>query len=263
MLQEQTQQLTQALQQTLTKLSELGDSVKQLGDSVKRVDTRLDAAEAASRKAQADQKLLFDSLATDVRIVREGTQNVNMRIGILSDEVEAIRVMLPRLAAPQTTTSEAGPDAAPTTDLAPAQAATATPASRTGLTPNRLYTMAMSDYSTGDYRLAISGFQNLLNDWSKSDLADDAQYYIGYSYLQMKRYPEAAKAFSDVIANYPSGDRVPEAYVDLGQMQRLMGQIDEARTSWQTVIKKFPSSSSAIIAGTKLDGLQQTAPPKP
>jgi TolA-binding protein len=56
---------------------------------------------------------------------------------------------------------------------------------------------------------------------------------------------------------------VPEAYVDLGQMQRLMGQIDEARISWQTVIKKFPSSSSAIIAGTKLDGLQQTAPPKP
>ena len=102
MLQEQTQQLSQAIQQTLTRLGELGESVKQLSESLKKVDARLDAAETANRKSLADQKLSFDSMSTDVRIVREGTQNVNVRIGLLTEEVESLRTALPTLATPQT-----------------------------------------------------------------------------------------------------------------------------------------------------------------
>jgi tol-pal system protein YbgF len=262
MLQEQTQQLSQAIQQTLSRLNELSESAKLVSEALKKVDARLDAAETANRKAAADQKLGFDSLSTDVRIVREGTQNVNVRIGLLSEEVEALRTSLPSLVAPQAAaTAEAGVDGQPTGPVpVPPVAAQA----RSGLSAGRLFQAAMADYASGDYRLAISGFQTLLNDWPTSEQADDAQYYIGYSYLQQKKYPEAIKAFSDVIANYPKGDKVPDAYVDLGTTQRALGQNEAARAAWDAVIQKFPSSSSAIIARTKLDGLPQPpAPPKP
>ena len=253
MLQEQTQQLAQALAQTLKGLSEVGESVKQLNESLKKVDARLDAAEATNRKALADQKLNLDSLSTDLRIVREGTQNVNTRIGVLTEEIEALRTSLPQ--GGTTPQAQAG-DAAAGASEAPGVPAT-TP--RSGLTASRLFQMAMADYAAGEFRLAISGFQQLLGEYAKSEQADDAQYYIGASYMQQKKYPEAVKAFSDVIANYPAGDKVPEAYVDLGQAHRALGQSDAARTAWETVRSKYPTSSSAIIAREKLDGLPPPA----
>jgi tol-pal system protein YbgF len=262
MLQEQMQQLTQALSQTRTLLNEIGESVKQLNESSKKVDARLEAQEGVSRKALADQKVTLDSLSTDLRIVREGTQNVNTRIGILSEEVEALRTALPAAAAPAAATGDAGapPSAADAGAALPVPAATA----KSGLTPNRLFQAAMADYGSGAFSLAISGFQQLLNDWPKSEQADDAQFYIGSSYMQQKKYPEAVKAYSDLIATYPTGDKVPDAYVDLGQAYRAQSQNDAARTAWETVRAKFPSSNSAIIARERLDGLPPpAAPPKP
>src|SRR5262245_58481020 len=253
MLQEQTQLLAQALTQLMTRLGEINDSVKKL-------DTRLDAAEAASRKTAADQKLSFDSLSSDVRVVRERTQDVNTRIGTLTEEVEALRTALPSIAAQG---AQAAPAAEGQTVLAPPVDAPGTSPSqpRSGLTPNRLFQTAMADYTSGKYSLAISGFQTLLSEYPKSEQADDALYYIGYSYAQDKKYAEAAKAFSDVIQTYPTGDKVAEAYVDLGAAQRALGQVDAARATWQTVIAKYPGSSSAIIAKQRLDGLPQSAPP--
>src|SRR4029453_18146265 len=99
MLQEQTQLLAQTLTQLLTRLSEVNDSVKKL-------DTRLDAAEALTRKTAADQKVSLDSLSTDVRVVRERTQDVNTRIGTLTEEVEALRTALPSLTAQAAATVE-------------------------------------------------------------------------------------------------------------------------------------------------------------
>ncbi|HEX5108035.1 MAG TPA: tol-pal system protein YbgF [Vicinamibacterales bacterium] len=257
MLQEQTQLLAQSLAQLMTRLGELRDGVKGL-------ETRLEAAEAASRKTAADQKLSLDSLSTDVRVVRERTQDVNTRIGTLTEEVEALRTSLPSIAA-QAAAAAAAPQAdGQTTAAFPTDAAATAPTPaqpRSGLSSNRLFQTAMADYTAGKYSLAISGFQNLLNDWPKSELADDALYYIGYSYAQEKKYSEAAKAFSDVIQTYPGGDKVPDAYVDLGAAQRALGQIDAARSTWQTVISKYPGSSSAIIAKQRLDGLSQPGTP--
>jgi tol-pal system protein YbgF len=257
MLQEQSQLLAQSIAQTLARLGELGESMK-------KIEARLDATEAANRKLVADQKLSLDSLSTDLRIVREGTQNVNMRIGMLSEEIEALRTSLPSLAA------QAAPPADPVSDALPggvvpvaAAPAAAAPAARSGLSSNRLFQTAMADYTSGNYSLAITGFQALLEAWPKSEQADDAMYYIGQSHLSQKKYDEAIKAFDGVIQKYPTGDKVPEAYVDLGQAYRAAGQLEAARAAWLTVIAGFPTTSSAIIARQRLDGLPETAPPKP
>jgi tol-pal system protein YbgF len=264
MLQEQTQLLSLSIAQTLARLGELGESLK-------KIEARLDAAETASRKATADQKLTFDALSTDVRIIREGTQNVNARIGLLNEEVEALRTSLPSLVS-QSGSQGGGIPAAAAALLsgvpgAPGDAAptpSAPPVQRSGLTPTRLFQAAMDDYTSANYSLAISGFQQLLQEYPTSELADDAQYYIGYSHLSQRRYPEAIKAFSDLVRTYPTGDKVPEAYFDLGQAHNGNGDVEAARTAWQTVITQFPTSNSAIIAKQRLNGLPRpTTPQKP
>jgi hypothetical protein len=85
MLQEQTQQL-QTMLLTLT-------------EALRTVTTRLDEQAGTNRKAFADQKLLVDTLAGDLRVVREKIDETNVRLTSLSQDVEGVRDLIPQVAA--------------------------------------------------------------------------------------------------------------------------------------------------------------------
>jgi tol-pal system protein YbgF len=255
MLQEQTQQLALALQQAMT----------QFNDSMKKLEARLDAAEQTSRKTAADQKVVMETLSGDLRIVRERTQDLNTRVGTLTEEVEAMRGSIAALAArtPAQGVELADGAAAPVDPAAPAPAAAGGPP-RPGLSPQRLFDAARADYVQAQYSTAITGFQIFLNNFPDSLQADDALLYIGDSYQALNRLPEAAKAYNEIIQNHRKGDRLGEAYLQLGQTQRLLGNVEAARSAWQTVVDQFPGSTPAILAAQRLQGLAPPpAPAKP
>ena len=243
-LQEQNQQLLNALTQALTQLNE----------TVKTINSRLEASDANLKKSLADQKVIVDNVGTEMRILRERTQDTNTRIGTLAEEVEALRTSLPAL----TSAAAAASAALPVDQPGGAGGAPPPPAaapSRSGVSPTRLFQTAYSDYTSGDYALAISGFQAYLMEFPRNAQADDAHLYIGESQLKLKKYPEAIAAFTTVVQNYPSEDKVPEAYFRLGEAQRAMGQTELARSAWQTVLNKYGDSPSAFLAKQRLDGL--------
>jgi tol-pal system protein YbgF len=130
---------------------------------------------------------------------------------------------------------------------------------RSGIPPGRLYETAWGDYTSGNLPLAVSGFERLLSEYPKSDKADDAQYYIGMSYLKQKKFPEAISTFTALINTYPAEDMVDEAYYYLGDAQRTLGQTEAARLAWQTVVSKYPGSDGALLAKQRLDGLPPPA----
>ena len=75
-LQEQSQQL-QNLIATLT-------------ETVKAVNGRIDEQTASNRKSFADEKLVIDTLANDLRVVREKVDDNNVRVGSLGQELDAL-----------------------------------------------------------------------------------------------------------------------------------------------------------------------------
>ena len=81
----------------------------------------------------------------------------------------------------------------------------------TGMTPRRLYETAYADYTAGQWSLAVQGFETYLKTFPKSELADDAQYYIGESYAGDSKFRDAAAAYERVIRDYPQSDILPEA----------------------------------------------------
>jgi tol-pal system protein YbgF len=253
-LQEQNLQLSLALQKTLVQLEE----------AVKSINTRLDASDAATRKALADQKLIIDSASTELRVIRERTQDSSTRIGTLTEEVEALRKSVTSLAAQQQQQmqllQQQQPAIDPDTGLPiepPPVASTAPPPppASLGISPTRLYQSAWNDYTSGQFSLAISGFEQFLREFPTSELADDAQLHIGRSHMSERRFQEAAAAFSSLIRTYPSGDKLPEAHLELGQAQAQLGQTDLARKSWETVVNNYQGSSSESIARQRLQGL--------
>ena len=250
MLQEQTQQL----QQQLTA------AIDQLAATLKTINARVDDQAAASRKSFADQKLAVDQFGSDLRIVRERIDENTVRITSLSQEVEALRLAIPQFpsapAPPLDPSAAAAPGTAPDAGGAPAAPVTLAP----GMTPQRLYNTALADFTAGQWALCIEGFNTYLRSFSRTDLADDAQWYVGECYQQDGKFQEAVDAYNRVISGYPKGDRVPDAYYKRGMALGAMGQTDRARESFETLMKNYPDHEMSRMAKQQLDRLKSGKP---
>jgi tol-pal system protein YbgF len=241
MLQEQSQQL-----QIL--LGALNESLKATNA---RIDARLDEQTNVTRKAFADQKLSIDNVTNDLRVVREKVDDNNVRVSSLTQELEALRQAVQQQAVPRTTSTE--PDAAGAgTALAGGATAPAAPPLAVGTSPQRLWDMADADYASGQWDLAVQGFDAYVRSFPKSDMADDAQVRIGNAYLQDRKYDKAVEAYDAAIRNYPNGNAVPEAYYKKGIALQSLGQRERAREALEYAIKTYPDSDAGRLAKQRL-----------
>ena len=107
-----------------------------------------------------------------------------------------------------------------------------------------MFDTARADYAAGQWSLAITGFDAFLKTFPRSEMADDAQFYIGETYYAQNRWTDAIAAYNQVIQNYPMGNAVPDAYYKRGLAQERLGQLDAARESWNTAVKNYPDSDA-------------------
>jgi tol-pal system protein YbgF len=257
MLQEQTQQLQQQMQTAITALS----------DALKAINTRIDDQTTATRKAFADQKLIVDELSNNLRVVRERVDDTNVRIGSLSQEVEALRLAIPQYPPPvQLPTPGADPSqpgaVAPGQPVPPAptpvgpQPPTAAP----GVSPQRMFDMSWADYTAGQWELCIGGFDQYLRTFPRSELAGEAQFYIGECNFSDGKFTEAVDAYNRVITNYPRTNKAPDAIYKRGLALERLGENDRARESYELVMKTYPDSEAARLAKQNLARLNRGRP---
>jgi tol-pal system protein YbgF len=251
MLQEQTQQL--AL--TLT----------QIGDAIKALNARMDVADQAAQKRFADQELLIKTLSADLSAIRERTQDTDTRLRKLADEVEALRstvTSLPSLISGATPSPSA--ETSPLDPNVPAPAPAGPPPSTVGLSPSRMLDTAKSDYFSGSYATAVTGFEALLRTFPASEAAAEAQFMLGETFSQQKRYGDAVNAYTATIQKFPRSTWVSEAYYKRGKAQESLGQPEAARASYEQLLKTYPDTPSAGLAKQALDRLgRQAAAPRP
>jgi tol-pal system protein YbgF len=233
MLQEQNQQL----QLQLTTLV----------DVLRAVTTKLDDQAGVNRKAFADNRLLVDSFGTDLRVVREKVDETNVRLMSLFQEVEALRATAP--VSPTAVTSD------PTGS--PAQPAATPPPMASGGSPQRMFESARADYYAAQWTLAIRGFESYITTFPKSDMADDAQYYIGETHYSAGKFKDAVAAYDRVITNYPGSNTLPDAYYKRGLALNALGQVQQAKESFEYAAKNFPDSDAGRLARQALDRLSK------
>jgi len=265
------QQMTAELRMLQEQTQQLALSLAQIADAIKAVSTRLDSSDQAAQKRFADQELLIKNLTSELSTIRERTQDTDTRLRSLSDEIGALRstvTSLPNMLTSGGATSPAG-DSSSASALSPG-GATPTPPSSTGssslgLSPSRMLESARSDYFSGSYASAITGFEALVKAFPSSEAAAEAYYYLGETYYTQKRNQDAVSAYTRVIQSYPKSNWVPDAYFKRGRALEALGQVDEARASYEQLIKSFAGSAPAGLARQRLDALrrQSSTPSKP
>ena len=108
--------------------------------------------------------------------------------------------------------------------------------------------------------LAISGFENYIRTFPRSEQAGDAQYFIGECYYQQGMFKEAAAAYDRGITTYPGSQKVPDMYFKRGMAFNALGLLDRARESWEYAVKTYPNSEAGRLSRQRLDQIIRRSP---
>ena len=118
--------------------------------------------------------------------------------------------------------------------------------------PDQLFAAAYGDYSRGNYDLAVSEFRQYVETYPSSEMADNAQYWIGEAYYAKHQLNEAIAEFDKVISIFSKGDKVPAARLKKGMALIEAGQQEAGRAELASLIRLFPRSNEAQLARQQL-----------
>ncbi|MGH7858905.1 MAG: tol-pal system protein YbgF [Candidatus Binatia bacterium] len=119
-----------------------------------------------------------------------------------------------------------------------------------GATPE--YREAVELLRRGSYQEAIPRFREFLRRSPKSDLADNAQYWIGEAYYGMRDYNRAILEFNEVLLRYPKGDKVPAALLRQAFAFADLGDKVDARLVLQKLVSEHGGTPEAEQGRQKL-----------
>lgn len=119
--------------------------------------------------------------------------------------------------------------------------------------PDQLFAAAYADYSRGNYDLAISEFRMYVETYPTSEMADNAQYWIGECYYARRQFNEAIAEFDKVVANFSKGDKVPAARLKKGMAYAELGQHDLAKKEFDLIIRFHRHTTEAALARQQME----------
>jgi tol-pal system protein YbgF len=256
LLQDQVRTLQRAQDEKFAAMQAL---VQQTLESVNRTNTALAVMENKFNDTMKQQQLSvsqpvasvgqkLDQMAEDFRAVRESVLDMNTRMGKLDAKMADLQNLVSTMGRPQAPP----PGTSPTGDLGTGpttQVPTGPPA---GMQAGTTYTNAFRDYRSGKYDLALQEFGDYLKYFPKTELAPNAQFYLGDIYYRKGDYESAVPAFDALLEQYSENSKTPDAHFMKGMSLRKMEKRDAAAKEFREVYTKYPDSEVAPNAKEQL-----------
>lgn len=281
------QQAVQILQRTVdSQTAVIKTLIQQTSsnvDSMKAVIAKMQNAEQQNLAATSNR---FDAMTGQIEQLSASLDETKAQLSKLSDQLAQTQKIMQTLNAPPPQgqgpgqaagagagagggASAAGADgqAGGNSDVAPGGAGTAAggPVANAAATvpdPQTLYRSAYADYTQGQYQLAVQGFQQYLQNYGNTDLASNAQFYIGDSYYAQKDYKTAIKEYNKCITQYPKGNKAAAARLKKAYALLNMGQRTAGERELTLLLRMNPNSHEADLAQERLRHLHAEARPR-
>lgn len=241
--------------------TELNNRMQALQQRVDALDTRLGKLEAAMQQNQQLLDLLKEVETLKAEIARMRGQDevqghqldtLGKRQNDLYADLDQRIADLAKAARPAAAGDEVQP-AVPVSSAAAPPDAGATPGPSA---ESRSYEAALALFREANYAGAIAGFGGFLKAYPGSELAANAQYWIGYSYYALKDYKTALAHQKKLIAAYPASPKVPDALFNIAANQISLDNLGGARKTLEEIVAKYPGSQAATLAARRLAALK-------
>lgn len=230
--------------------------IQQSGDNVTKLNTTMSGLQKSVQDVQANGGARLDTMSTQVQGLSDNLEEIKSRLGKLNQQlvdlqntVQSLDAKISNGAAPVGTVPAAGGSPTPTGAASTSTPAIAAPSADT------LYSNGYRDLNTGKYDLARSEFQDYLKYFGTTDLASNAQFYVGESYFMQKNYQQAVAEYDKLLANYPKSFKLAPGRLRKGLALIELGQKTAGVRELREVVKRFPGSEEDRRARARLKEL--------
>ena len=239
--------------------------IEQAMDAVNKLNTSMSAVQKTTQDFSAASGARLDTMGTQVQGLSDNVGDLQARMGKLDQKLTDIQNTLQnvdsKLASPGPSPNSAPPTAmtGPSGTMptiapgGPSPSAAGPPASA-----DVLYSNALRDINGKHYDLATQEFQDYLRFYGDTDLASNAQFYLGEVAFMQNQFQQALDAYNKVIENYPKSFKTASARMRKGLCLSELGQKASAVRELRAVIRLYPGTDEAKRAAAKLKEMGAT-----
>jgi tol-pal system protein YbgF len=199
-------------------------------------------------------------MSTQVQGLSDNLEEIKSRLGKLNQQlvdlqntVQSLDAKISGTAPPQTaptsnngfTPPPSGGGSAPTSAIPSGPAPSA----------DTLYSNGLRDITSGKYDLARQEFQDYLRYYGDTDLASNAQFYLGEIAYSQRNYDQAVTEYDRVLTNYPKSFKLAPAHLKKGMALLELGQKNTGIRELREVVKRYPGTEEERRARAKLKEL--------
>jgi len=232
--------------------------VDQSNDNVVKLSATMGSLQKSVQDVQANSGARLDTMSTQVQGLSDNLEEIKSRMGKLNQQLVDLQNSVQSLDAKISGSAPATSGAVTPTGFNPATGAPpGSSAAPAGPAPSAdtLYNNGLRDITSGKYDLARSEFQDYLKYYAQTDLASNAQFWLGEIAYQQKNYQQAIEEYDKVLNNYPKSFKLAPTRFHKGMALLELGQKTGGIRELREVIKRFPGSDEDRRARAKLKEL--------
>jgi tol-pal system protein YbgF len=241
--------------------------IEQSSDTVKGLNSTMQSLQKSVQDVQANAGTRLDTMSTQMQGLSDNLEEIKSRMGKLNQQlvdlqssVQSIDARLATGGAPQPSATPAAGGAKPagsgSSALVPTGSAPASSASGAtgGPAPSAdtLYSNGLRDITSGKYDLANSEFQDYLKYYGDTDLASNAQFYLGEIAYAQRNFDQAVQEYDKVLNNYPKSFKLAPSMYKKGMALLELGQKNPGIKDLREVVKRYPGTEEERRARAKL-----------
>jgi tol-pal system protein YbgF len=237
--------------------------VEQSGDTVGKLNGTMSALQKSMQDVTANSGARLDTMSTQVQGLSDNLEEIKSRLGKLNQQLVDLQNTVQSLDAK----ISGGSGAMPTGASNSGGGASSQPAGSSlppsgapaggGSAPSAdtLYSNGLRDITGGNYDLARKEFQDYLKYYGDTDLASNAQFYLGEIAYSQKNYQQAVAEYDRVLTNYPKSFKLAPAHLKKGMALVELGQKTAGVRELRDVVRRFPGTEEERRARAKLKEL--------
>jgi tol-pal system protein YbgF len=226
--------------------------IEQSSDNVTKLNSTMSSLQKSVQDVQANSGTRLDTMSTQVQGLSDNLEEIKSRLGKLNQQLvdlqNSVQSIDARLAGGAPAAAPAGAGAAVPSGGPAASAAPSGPAP----SADTLYSNGLRDITSGKYDLARSEFQDYLKYYGDTDLASNAQFYLGEIAYSQKNYNQAVQEYDKVLNNYPKSFKLAPARLKKGMALIELGQKTPGVKELREVVKRYPGTEEERRARARL-----------
>jgi len=231
--------------------------VEQASDNVGRLNATMGSVQKSVQDVQANSGARLDTMSTQVQGLSDNLEEIKSRLGKLNQQLVDLQSAVQSIDAKVSGSAPAGgtnPKPAGGND---ANSAPPSPSNAVSPAPSAdmLYSNGLRDITSGKYDLARQEFLDYLKYYGTTDLASNAQFYLGEIAYHQKQYQDAVAEYDKVLTIYPKSFKLAPARLKKGMALLELGQKTPGIRELREVVRRYPGTEEERSARAKLKEL--------